>query len=199
MMHLVLKKKLSKSLLKLWVNIIFVIFVFIKLIVYLLLGKQANWIEFEAKLKKLQSKTIKRIQEVSNNYAIKNIPKTDDSYKYKVIRLNSQRYEVPAVTANLLAIIDMNGNIVTEPDIKVHGILVSLVFDKTCFYCKAGGQQNDIGMIKTTNGKTFDIIDVEKVQENGVVLHFIESNDWPMLLRYNIKVWSGFKLNLKKN
>lgn len=156
------------------------------MITYLLLGKQANWIEFESKLKKIQSKTLKHIQEVSNNYAIKNIPKTDDSFKYEVIRHNSQEYELPEVTANLLAIIDINGNIVTEPDVKVHGNLVSLVFDKTCFYCKAGGQQNDIGMVRTTNGKTFDIIDVEKIQENGVVLHFIKSNDWPMLLRYDI-------------
>lgn len=101
-------------------------------------------------------------------------------------RLDTQEYELPAVTANLLAIIDMNGNIVTESNTQEHGILVSLVLDKTCFYCKAGGQLNDIGTIKTTSGKTFDIIDVEKIQENGVVLHFIESNDWPMLLRCNI-------------
>lgn len=156
------------------------------MISYLLPDKPVNWVEFEAKLKKLQSKTIKHIQELSNNYTIKNIPKTNDSYKYRFTRLNSKNYEFPAVTAKLLSIIDMNGNIVTKPDIQAHGTLISLVLNKTCFYCKAGGQQSDIGIVKTANGKVFDIIDVEKIQENGVILHFIKSNDWPMLLRYNI-------------
>lgn len=145
-----------------------------------------NWNEFDAKLKTLQSKTLKHNQKVSNSYEIKNIPKTDDSFKYDIIRYDSQRYELPAVTAKLLAIVDMNGNIVTEPDIKVHGDLVSLVLDKTCFYCKAGGQQNDIGIVKTTNGKVFDIINVEQIKENGIVLHYIKSNDWPLLFRYNV-------------
>lgn len=156
------------------------------LILFLSLDKPVDWNEFDAEFKKLQSKTIKHIKKVSNSFTMKNIPKTDDSFKYETIRHNNQTYELPTITAKLLAIVDLNGNIVTEPNIKIHGILVSLVLDKTCFYCKSGGQQNDIGVIKTTKGKVFDVIDVEKNQENSIVLHFIKSNDWPMLLRYII-------------
>jgi alanyl-tRNA synthetase len=143
-----------------------------------------NWNEFEMQLRNLQTKSIKCIQKVSNNYSMQNIPKTDDSYKYKITRHSNQTYVSPVVTAKLLAIIDMNGNIVTEPDITKHGVIVSLVLDKTCFYSKAGGQQHDIGTVKTNNGKIFNVNDVEKIQENGIVLHFINSIDWPILLKY---------------
>lgn len=143
-----------------------------------------NWKEFEIKLKNLQTKTIKHILKEPNNSMDKsvNIPKTNDSFKYEMIRLENQTYILPAVSAKLLAIVDINGKIVTEPDINKHGIMVSLVLDKTCFYCKAGGQQNDIGIVKTSSGKVFDVINCEKIQENGVVLHYIKSNDWPVLL-----------------
>jgi len=113
-----------------------------------------------------------------------NIPKTDDSFKYEIIRYNNESYLSPALIAKLLAIVDVNGNIVTEPDIKEQGDIVSLVLDKTPFYCKAGGQQNDIGIIKTNNGVVFNVTGVDKIEENGVILHHIESSDWPMLLRY---------------
>lgn len=148
------------------------------------LGQSVNWNEFEMQLKCLQTKSIKGVQKLSNNLTIENIPKTDDSFKYETIRHNSQTYEPPVVTAKLLAILDMNGNIVTEPDIKEHGIMVSLVLDKTCFYSTAGGQQHDIGTIKTKSGKVFNVNDVEKKQENGIVLHYINSIDWPLLLKY---------------
>lgn len=130
---------------------------------------------------------MQNIKKMSDNYAIENFPKTDDSSKYEMIRNNDKTYKSPVITAKILAIIDMNGNIVTEPDIKKHGFMVSLVLDKTSFYCKAGGQNNDIGIIKTNKGKIFDVQNVEKIQDNGVVLHFIKSNDWPILLKYNFK------------
>lgn len=151
------------------------------------LGKSVNWNELDTKLKSLQTKSIKHIQKVSNNYIMKHFPKTDDSFKYEMVRYDSQTYVSPVVTAKLLAIIDMNGNIVTEPDIKEHGIMVSLVLDKTCFYCKAGGQHNDTGVIKTNSGHIFHINDVEKIHEFDVVLHYVKSSDWPLLLRYSLK------------
>lgn len=143
-----------------------------------------SWNELDDKLKKLQTKTTENIKRKSNNYMIGNIPKTDDSFKYEVIRHSNESYLLPIVTAKLLAIVDTNGNIVTEPDIKQQGDTVSLVLDKTSFYCKAGGQQNDIGIVKTNNGLVFDVTDVEKIEESGVVLHHIKSRDWPILLRY---------------
>lgn len=136
------------------------------------------------KLKMLQTKTAEHLHNISNNYMAVDILKTDDSFKYDMIRHNDQTYVSPVVTANILAIVDMNGIVVTDPDIKKHGLMVSLVLDKTCFYCEAGGQQNDIGVVKTNNGQIFNINNVEKIQENGVVLHYIKSSDWPMLLRY---------------
>lgn len=148
------------------------------------LGLSVNWNEFEMQLRNLQMKSIKCVQKVSNDCTMENIPKTDDSFKYKIICHNTHTYETPVVTAKLLAIIDMNGNIVTEPDIKEHGVMVSLVLDKTCFYSKAGGQQHDIGTVKTKNGKVFNVNDVEKKQEHGIVLHYINSIDWPILLKY---------------
>jgi len=148
----------------------------------LYIDKPVNWNELDSKLKSLQTKTIKHIKKISK-CMLKNIPKTDDDFKYEMIRCNDQTYISPEVTAKLLAIVDTNGNIVTEPDIKEHGVMVSLVLDKTSFYCKAGGQQNDVGIVKTKSGKIFDVNDVEKIQENCVVLHYIKSSDWPILLK----------------
>ncbi|XP_025408672.1 alanine--tRNA ligase, mitochondrial isoform X2 [Sipha flava] len=165
------------------------------------IGLSVNWNEFEMQLRNLQTKSIKCIQKVSNNYSMQNIPKTDDSYKYKITRHSNQTYVSPVVTAKLLAIIDMNGNIVTEPDITKHGVIVSLVLDKTCFYSKAGGQQHDIGTVKTNNGKIFNVNDVEKIQENGIVLHFINSIDWPILLNekeLTIEINSNHRLGLMR-
>lgn len=146
------------------------------------LGKPVDWNELDTKLKSLQVKTLNHIKKLSN-YTLENIPKTNDDFKYEMIRCDDQTYISPVVTATLLAIVDTNGNIVTEPNIKEHGVMVSLVLDKTSFYCKAGGQQNDIGIIKTKSGKIFYVNNVEKIQENCVVLHYIKSNDWPALLR----------------
>lgn len=143
-----------------------------------------NWNEFDMKLKSLKTKSIKHFQKISNSCMIGNLPRTDDSFKYKMNRLNDQTYVSPVIIAKILAVVDINGNIVTESDIKEHGFMVSLVLDKTCFYCTAGGQQNDVGTVKTESGIIFDIIDVEKIQENGVILHYIKSSDWPKLLRY---------------
>ncbi|XP_008178686.1 alanine--tRNA ligase, mitochondrial [Acyrthosiphon pisum] len=165
------------------------------------MGKPVNWNELYEKLKKLQTKTIKHTERKSNIYMTGNIPKTDDSFKYEVIRHNNESYLSPVLIAKLLAIVDINGNIVTEPDIKQQGDLVSLVLDKTSFYCKAGGQQNDIGIVKTNNGKVFDVIGVDKIEENGVVLHHINSRDWPILLSENelhVQVDSNNRLGLMR-
>lgn len=143
-----------------------------------------NWNELDEKLHDLQTKTTKKIKQISNKNIIENIPKTDDSFKYEMIRNNDQTYKFPVVIAKLLAILDMSGNIITKPNIKEQGLIVSLVLDKTCFYCKAGGQLNDIGTIKTNDGKIFYVYDVEKIHENGAVLHYIKSKDWPLLLKY---------------
>lgn len=143
-----------------------------------------NWNEFEIQLKNLRTKTIKYVQKELSKFTMLDIPKTDDSFKYKIIRLKNETYVSPVITSKLLAIVDMNGQILTKPDPKKHGQMVSLVLDKTCFYCKAGGQENDIGIVKTSSGKEFDVIDCVKIQETGVVLHYIKSNDWPILLRY---------------
>lgn len=143
-----------------------------------------NWDELDTKLKILQTKTVKYLHKISNNYVSIDSPKTDDSFKYEMIRHNDQTYVSPDVTAKILAIVDINGTIVTDSNIKEHGVMVSLVLDKTCFYCEAGGQQNDIGIIKTNNGHIFNVNNVEKIQENGVVLHYIKSSDWPLLLKY---------------
>lgn len=143
-----------------------------------------NWNELDMKLHNLQTKTITQIKKASNNYVIENIPKTDDSFKYDMIRFDDQTYRSPVVIAKLLEILDINGNIITEPDIEKQGLIVSLVLDKSCFYCKAGGQQNDIGTIKINNGKIFYVNNVEKIHENGVVLHYIKSKDWPILFKY---------------
>lgn len=159
--------------------------------------KPINWNEFDVKLKKLQTKTIQNILKVSSNHVMNNISKTDDSFKYEMIRNNDKTYKSPVITAKVLAIVDMNGNIVTEPNTTKHGLTVSLVLDKTSFYCKAGGQNNDIGTIKTKNGKIFDIHNVEKIQDSGVVFHFIKSNDWPILLRYSFK-FNALKKKKKK-
>lgn len=160
------------------------------------LGKPVNWNELEENLKKLQIKTINYTERKSNNYMIRNIPKTDDHFKYEVIRHNNESYLSPVLIAKLLAIVDINGNIVAEPDIKQQGDMVSLVLDKTSFYCKAGGQQNDIGIVKTNNGIVFDVIDVDKIEENGVVLHHIKSRDWPILFRYFSFLHGSFKNNI---
>lgn len=143
-----------------------------------------NWNELDVKLHNLQTKTITQIKNASNNYIIENIPKTDDSFKYDLIRYNKQTYKSPVVIAKLLEILDINGNIITEHDIEKQGLIVSLVLDKSSFYCKAGGQENDIGTIKTTNGKIFYVHKVEKINENGVILHYIKSKYWPILLKY---------------
>lgn len=165
------------------------------------MGKPASWNELHEKLKKLQTKTIKHIKKKSNNYMTENIPKTDDSFKYEIIRYNNESYLSPALIAKLLAIVDINGIIVTEPDIKEQGDIVSLVLDKTSFYCTAGGQQNDIGVIKTNNGIVFNVTGVDKIEENGVILHHIESSDWPILLRekeLNVQVDSNYRLGLMR-
>lgn len=142
-----------------------------------------NWNEFEVQLKNLHTKTIKRIQKEISNFIALGISKTDDSFKYEIIHLKNQTYVSHAMTSKLLAIVDMNGQILTKPNPKIHGQMVSLVLDKTCFYCKAGGQENDIGIVKTSSGKVFDVIDCVKIQETGVVLHYIKSSDWSLLLR----------------
>lgn len=132
----------------------------------------------------MRTKTIKHIQKLSNSFTLHDIPKTDDHFKYEMVRSNSQTYEPLVVNAKILTIVDKNGNIVTDSDVKKRGLMVSLILNKTCFYCKAGGQQNDIGIVKTKNGKIFDVISVEKIQENGIILHNINSEDWPILLKY---------------
>ncbi|XP_026821859.1 alanine--tRNA ligase, mitochondrial-like isoform X2 [Rhopalosiphum maidis] len=165
------------------------------------MGKPVSWNELHEKLKKLQTKTIKHTKKQSNKYMTGDIPKTDDSFKYEIIRHNNESYLSPALTAKLLAIVDINGNIVTELDIKEQGDMVSLVLDKTSFYCEAGGQQNDIGIVKTNNGIVFDVTDVDKIEENGVVLHHIKSSDWPILLSEKeliVQVDSNYRLGLMR-
>lgn len=188
MMHLDSKEVQLEGLLKLWVYNILLCLHYLNDKLHKIIcscsGKSINWNEFEIKLKKLQNKSIKHITNVSNSYNLwENISKTDDHFKYEIVRQNIQTYKPPVVIAKLLAVVDVNGNIVTEPDIKKHGTMVSLVMDKTCFYCKAGGQQNDLGVVKTNKGKIFEVIGVENIQENGIILHHIKSNDWPILLR----------------
>ncbi|XP_050420574.1 alanine--tRNA ligase, mitochondrial-like [Adelges cooleyi] len=144
-----------------------------------------DWNEFNDKLLALKSKTKHCIRNTSKiNNLMHNFPATDDGLKYNIFCQDNQSYNIsPAIPVKLLAVIDKNGIVIKEYNISEHNRddVVSLIFDKTNFYCEAGGQENDIGIVKTKSGLVFHVINVEKIQENGVILHYIKSKDWPLL------------------
>ncbi|XP_050544706.1 alanine--tRNA ligase, mitochondrial-like isoform X2 [Daktulosphaira vitifoliae] len=147
------------------------------------LGLPINWNEFNCQLNALRSKTKNQVYHLSkNNDLINNFPATKDHFKYDIFRHADHSYIIPTITSKLIAILDTNGNVINDSNIHKYGKNVSLVLEKTNFYCESGGQESDIGIIRTKNGTNFVVKNVNKVQENGVILHHIESDKWPILL-----------------
>lgn len=116
-----------------------------------------------------------------------NVPKTDDSFKYKYT-LNGNNYEFPKIESKILALI-INGNIILnkasesinkDVDSIVNEIIgnydtesgkgeIGVVLDKTLCYSTQGGQISDKAIICTKNFN-FDINNVKKI--NGYVIHY---------------------------
>lgn len=149
-----------------------------------MVGLPFNWSELNYQLDALRSKTKSQIHHLTkNNNFMNKFPATNDHFKYDVFCQRDHSYTIPTITSKLIAILDKNGNVVSDSNIHEYGNNVSLVLEKTNFYCESGGQESDVGVIKTKNGTTFEVKNVDKVLENGVILHHIESDKWPILLK----------------
>ncbi|KOX74438.1 Alanine--tRNA ligase, mitochondrial [Melipona quadrifasciata] len=116
-----------------------------------------------------------------------NVPKTDDSFKYKYT-VNGNNYEFPKIESKILALI-INGNIILnkanesinkDVDSIVNEIIgnydtesgkgeIGVILDKTLCYSTQGGQISDKAIICTKNFN-FDINNVKKI--NGYVIHY---------------------------
>ncbi|KAK9309871.1 hypothetical protein QLX08_000669 [Tetragonisca angustula] len=116
-----------------------------------------------------------------------NVPKTDDSFKYKYT-VNGNNYEFPKIESKILALI-INDNIILNKanestnkniDSIVNEIItnydtesdkgeIGVILDKTLCYSTQGGQISDKAIICTKNFN-FDINNVKKI--NGYVIHY---------------------------
>ncbi|XP_014270816.1 alanine--tRNA ligase, cytoplasmic isoform X2 [Halyomorpha halys] len=102
----------------------------------------------------------------------KNIPQTDDSYKYhyKVSEKNKQKfadYEFGTSQGKILAIRTESGFV----DSVVSGNLCGIILDKTCFYAEQGGQIYDEGYISKIDDEASEVF-VKNVQvQAGYILH----------------------------
>lgn len=101
-------------------------------------------------------------------------PETDDDGKYDYIyRTESSSFAVDPVKTNILGII-LNGTLVEEITSAVRPIdEVSLIVERTNFYCESGGQEHDTGKMITSSGVTMDVSKV--VSLNGRVVHVVEN------------------------
>ncbi|OAD57518.1 Alanine--tRNA ligase, mitochondrial [Eufriesea mexicana] len=116
-----------------------------------------------------------------------NVPKTDDSFKYKYV-LNGNNYEFPKTKSKILALI-INGNIVSQKTnesanknisstvndiIRKYGAElgkseIGIILDKTSCYSLEDGQTSDKGFI-SIKSLNFNVTNVKKI--NGYVIHY---------------------------
>ncbi|KAL1465429.1 hypothetical protein WDU94_005005 [Cyamophila willieti] len=121
---------------------------------------------------------------------VKDLPQTTDSAKYNYhYHTDSKKYIFPSLESNLIGIvlddqvysIDSHGirNVrtgATNDSIQLElNMWVGLLFDKTNFYTRAGGQEDDIGVATLTNSNTqecskIDICELATVE--GRIVHF---------------------------
>lgn len=114
-------------------------------------------------------------------------PKTDDSFKYDYRRVEDNCYAFNKLSSNLLAVINNddiifsanslneegNGNVALQQVTLRDGEELSFIFDRTCFYYEAGGQESDVGYILLENSDSHRAkISVVTVKNfNGFVIH----------------------------
>lgn len=101
-------------------------------------------------------------------------PETDDAGKYDFIyRTDSSSFAVDPVKTSILGIV-LNGTLVKEITNTVRpNDEVSIIVERSNFYCESGGQEHDTGKIITSNGVAMDVSKV--VSLNGRVLHVVKN------------------------
>ncbi|CAD1469392.1 unnamed protein product, partial [Heterotrigona itama] len=117
-----------------------------------------------------------------------NVPKTDDSFKYKYTFNGKYDYKFPKIESKILALI-INGNIIlnkanestnkdidsivneiiTNDDIESGKEEIGVILDKTLCYSTQGGQISDKAIICTKNFN-FNVNNIKKI--NGYVIHY---------------------------
>ncbi|KAJ8925311.1 hypothetical protein NQ315_009141 [Exocentrus adspersus] len=100
---------------------------------------------------------------VYSNLVNKNLPKTDDSFKYSYFK-NKDKYVFNDVNVKVLQIFQDN---VPVSEIS-SDFYCALLLDKTNLYCEAGGQVSDMGTIMFGND-IFEVMSIENI--NGYILH----------------------------
>lgn len=95
----------------------------------------------------------------------------DSKYNYRFNR-DSNSFVVDTIKSKIVAIIDPQNQIVDSIESKNDEI--SVIFDRTNFYCEAGGQASDIGRMKIDGAFELPITGV--YQLNGRILHQITTN-----------------------
>lgn len=120
---------------------------------------QINMDILNLELEKLKSNNNKikfDYSQINIQNIIQNKP-TKDSYKY----------QLDPITAKILAIINLDGEIINSDFIS--GKLYGLLLDQTNFYSQAGGQISDMGSIFDISNN-FNVVHVENI--NNYIIHF---------------------------
>lgn len=100
-------------------------------------------------------------------------PATDDTGKYEYIyREDTGRYAVDPVKSRVLGII-VNNKLVPEIESINGNEEVSVILERTNFYCESGGQECDSGKMITSKGITMDVSKVHQI--DGRILHVISN------------------------
>lgn len=100
-------------------------------------------------------------------------PPTDDHGKYDyVYKKEAGSFAVDPVKSRILGII-VNNKLVPEIKSILPNEEVSVILERTNFYCESGGQECDTGKMITSEGVTMDVSNVQ--QRDGRILHIIES------------------------
>ncbi|XP_043197037.1 alanine--tRNA ligase, mitochondrial-like [Amphibalanus amphitrite] len=88
------------------------------------------------------------------------LPSTDDAAKYEYTRRASGEYELPSVTARVLAVLCAGGRAAAA----AAGQRCSVVLDRTCFYPEGGGQAGDRGVLRWPGGE-LSVTDTQRCRD----------------------------------
>lgn len=102
-----------------------------------------------------------------------NLRKTDDSFKYNyTFDVVTNIFKLKNLKSKVVAILDSEYNFIT--DVNETNSIFHLITEETNFYSESGGQESDLGIIKSENAE-FEVIAVDNI--GGYILHTVRGKD----------------------